>query len=99
MTELLKHIRKVLDRCRQYNLKLDRSICEFGVKRITILGQVVSERRIEPDVAKTEAIKATPPPSNVSDLRSFLGTCGYVSKFIPGYANVFEPLRKLTRKG
>ena len=99
MTELLRRIRKVLDRCRQYNLKLNRSKCEFGVKQITILGHVVSERGIEPDVAKTEAIKATPPPSNVSDLRSFLGTCGYVSKFIPSYANIVEPLRKLTRKG
>ena len=99
MTELLRRIRKVLDRCRQYNLKLNRSKCEFGVQQITILGHVVSERGIEPDVAKTEAIKATPPPSNVSDLRSFLGTCGYVSKFIPSYANIVEPLRKLTRNG
>ena len=63
-----------------------------------ILGHV-SEKGIEPDVAKTDAIKATPPPSNVSDLRSFLGTCGYVSKFIPSYANIVEPLRKLTCKG
>ena len=46
-----------------------------------------------------EAIKAMPPPSNVPDLRSFLGTRGYVSKFIPSYANIVEPLRKLTRKG
>ena len=98
MTELLRRIRKVLDRCRQYNLKLNRSKCEFGVQQITILGHVVSERGIEPDVAKTEAIKATP-PSNVSDLRSFLGTSGYVSKFIPSYANIVEPLRKLTRNG
>ena len=51
------------------------------------------------DVAKTDAIKATPPPSNVSDLRSFLGTCSYVCKFIPSYATIDEPLRKLTRKG
>lgn len=99
MAELLKRIRKVLDRCCQYNLKLNRSKCEFGVKQITILGHVVSEKGIEPDVAKTDAIKATPPPSNVSDLRSFLGTCGYVSKFIPSYANIVELLRKLTCKG
>ena len=69
------------------------------MKQITILGHVVSERGIEPDVAKTEAIKATPSLSNVSDFRSFLGTCGYVSKFIPSYANIVEPLRKLTCKG
>ena len=47
---------------------------------------------------KTEAIKATTPPDNVSDLRSFLGTCGYVAKFIPNYTHLVEPLRKLTRK-
>ena len=99
MTELLRRIRKVLDRCRQYNLKLNRSKCEFGVKQITILGHVVPERGIEPDEAKTEAIKAAPPPSNVSDLRSFLGTCGYVSEFIPSYSHIVEPLRKLTGKG
>ena len=69
------------------------------MKQITILGHVVSERGIEPDVAKTEAIKATPPPSNVSDFWSFLGTCGYVSKFIPSYANIVEPLKRFTRKG
>ena len=99
MTELLKRIRKVLDPCRQYNLKLNRSKCEFGVEQITILGHGVSEKGYEPDVAKTDAIKATPPPSNVSDLRSFLKTCGYVCKFIPSYANIVDPLRKLTRKG
>ena len=27
------------------------------------------------------------------------GTCGYVSKFIPSYANIVEPRRKLTPKG
>ena len=53
MTELLKRIRKVLDRCRQYNLKLSRSKCEFGVKQITILGHVVSEKGIKPDVRRT----------------------------------------------
>ena len=42
--------------------------------------------------------KPSPPPANVSDLRSFLGTCGYVAKFIPNYANIVKLLRKLTRK-
>ena len=97
MTELLKRFCKNLDRCRQYNLKLNRSKCEFGVKQITILGHV-SEKGIEPNVAKTDAIKAMPPPSNVFDLQSFLGSCGYDSKFIPSHANIVEPLRKLNRK-
>ena len=66
MAELVKRVRNVFNRCREYNLKLNRSKCEFGVKQISILGHVVSEKGIEPDPAKTEAIRATPPPDNVS---------------------------------
>ena len=77
---------------------LNRSKREFGVRQIWILGHAVSEKGIEPNPAKTEAIKATPSPNNVSDLLLFLGSCGYVSKFISNYANIVELLRKLTQK-
>jgi len=98
MEELAKRLQQVFGRCRQFNVKLNKGKCEFGVRQISILGHVVSPNGIEPDPTKTEAIKATPPPENVSGLRSFLGTCGYVVKFIPNYANIVEPLRKLMRK-
>ena len=60
-------------------IKKHKGKCNNYLSIQGILGHVVSERGIEPDVTKTEAIKTTPPPSNVSDLRSFLGTCDYVS--------------------
>ena len=97
MEELINRLHKVFKRCCANNLSLNQSKCEFGVTKISVLGHVVSADGIKPDPKKCEAIKATPPPKNVSDLRSFLGTCGYVSKFIPNYANIVEPLRKLTR--
>ena len=98
MPELVKRLRQVFERCHHYNLKLNKSKCEFSVSKISILGHIVSTNGIQPDPTKTEPIKRTPPPENVSDLRSFLGTCGYVAKFIPNYANIVEPLRMLTRK-
>ena len=97
MEELINRLHKVFKRCCANNLSLNQSKSEFGVTKISVLGHVVSADGIKPDPKKCEAIKATPPPKNVSDLRSFLGTCGYVSKFIPNYANIVEPLRKLTR--
>ena len=57
-----------------------------------------SAQGIQPDPAKTRAIQEAPLPTNVSELKSFLGVCGYVSKFIPNYADLVEPLRRLTRK-
>ena len=94
MPELVKRLRQVFERGRQYNLKLNKSKCKFCVSKISILSHIVSANGIQPDPTKTEAIKRTPPP----DLRSFLGRCGYVAKFIPNYANIVEPLRMLTRK-
>ena len=36
------------------------------------------------------SIEATPLLDNVSDPRPFLGTCGYVSKFILNYAKLTQ---------
>jgi hypothetical protein len=98
MHELVKRLRLVFERFRERNLTLNRSKCEFGLKEITVLGHVMSAEGIKPYPRKTEAIRKTPPPKNLTELRSFLGTCGYVSKLIQDYANIVEPLRKLTRK-
>ena len=38
-----------------------------------------------PDPKKVQAIKDATPPSNTAELRSFLGTVNYVSRFIPDF--------------
>lgn len=96
MAELINRLRKVFERCHVNCLRLNRSKCEFGLTQISVLGHVVSPDGIKLDPKKCEVIEAMPPPKNVSDLHSFLGTCGYVAKFIPNHANIVEPLRKLT---
>ena len=60
MAELIKHVCNVFNRCRKYNFKLNRNKCEFGVKQISILGHVVTEKGIQPDPAKMESFKTTP---------------------------------------
>ena len=95
---LIVRLRKVFERCRARNSKLNANKCEFGLTKIRVLGHIVSKRGIEPDPIKIKAIQEAPIPTNVSDLKSFLGICGYMSKFIPNYANLVEPLRRLTRK-
>ena len=93
MQELISKLRHVFERLR----KLNRSKCEFGLQEISVFGHVMSADGITPDPKKTQAILEIPSPRNIAELRSFLGTCRYQSKFITDYANVVEPLRKLTR--
>ena len=99
LDELIVRLRRVFERCRQRNLKLNASKCEFGLTEIKVLGHVITSQGIKPDLTKTEAIRNAPVPKNVSEVKSFLGLCGYVSKFIPHYADLVEPLRVMTRKG
>lgn len=99
MEELIIRIRKVFERCRERNLKLNAKKCQFGLTKMVVLGHVISAEGIRPDPAKTKAVREAPHPSTVSELRSFLGTCGYLAKFIPNYAKIVEPLRCLTRSG
>ena len=51
-----------------------------------------------PDQSKVEAITALSPPSNVKELRFFLGMITYCTNFLPNLATITELLRILTKK-
>ena len=71
------------------------SKCEFFKKKITYLGHVVSEKGIEVDPKKMEAVRRWPVPKTLTDVRSFLGFTNQYRKFIPKYAHVARPLNEL----
>ena len=62
------------------------------------LGHVVSDKGLSPDPAKVQAMNNWKVPTNVSELRSFLGLVGYYRRFIPDFARIAAPLTNLTRK-
>ena len=76
-------------------LTLSREKCEFNKRRIKFLGQLVDETGVKPDPDKVHAIQAMEPPSNMSELRRFLGMVNQLSKFSPGLADKTKPLRDL----
>ncbi|KAE8221623.1 hypothetical protein CF326_g8523, partial [Tilletia indica] len=63
---------------------------------LSMTGVVIDERGRHPDPAKVAKLEAWPcPPPNVSSLRGFLGLANYLRPFIPNFATIDEPLRKL----
>ena len=50
------------------------------------------------DLKKVEAIVDWPRPTNVTEVRSFLGLAGYYQKFIEGFSIIAMPLSRLTQK-
>ena len=62
------------------------------------LGHVISAEGIFVDPRKVEAVLKWERPTNVTEIRSFLGLAGYYRRFIEGFSTIASPLTKLTRK-
>ena len=62
------------------------------------MGILLSGKGICPTEERVRALKETREPETVSEVRSFLGLANYSSRFIPHFATLTEPSRKLTRK-
>lgn len=96
--ELDSFVQKVLDRFSHFGIRLNRAKCQFGLQEIEVLGHLVSSEGIKASPKKVDAILDASSPENPQQVQSFLGSCGFLRKFIPNFAAVTEPLRKLTHK-
>src|SRR3954464_15995680 len=63
-----------------------------------VLGQKISERGIEVDKAKIEAIERMPYPRDIKSIRSFLGHAGFYRRFIKDFSKTSRPLTNLLQK-
>ncbi|GBG81934.1 hypothetical protein CBR_g34116 [Chara braunii] len=95
--EHAQHVDKVLSLLRQHKYKINTKKCEFGRTRILYLGHEVSADGIRPEDAKVASIRDWPRPQSVTEVRSFLGMCGYYRNFIKNYSTITSPLTDLTR--
>ena len=66
--------------------------------RSNFTGTKFSREGLHPTDEKVQAVKECTRPESKSEVRSFLGMTGYLSKFIPRYASLTKPLRDLTLK-
>src|ERR1041385_6555398 len=63
-----------------------------------VLGHKISERGIEVDRAKIEAIERMPYPRDIKGIRSFLGHAGFYRRFIKDFSKTSRPLTNLLQK-
>ena len=93
-----EHVRIVLQTLKEHQLYAKFIKCQFWLDRVTLLEHVVSAKGISVDPHKIEAIVDWKPPTNVTEVRIFLGLAGYYRKFVEGFLNIATPLTKLTIK-
>ena len=59
---------------------------------------MISGKGVSVDPQKIEKIVNWKPPTNVTEIQSFLGLAGYYRKVVKGFSKLADPLTKLTRK-
>ena len=98
MMEALDILRQVLTRARLKNIKLARHKIEFGTQ-IEFAGvHLGGPDGYRPTTAKIEGIINTPAPTNLTELRSFLGCWNQLRHYIPDYNHSVSHMQTLLKK-
>uniref|UniRef100_A0A3B3QR63 Gypsy retrotransposon integrase-like protein 1 n=1 Tax=Paramormyrops kingsleyae TaxID=1676925 RepID=A0A3B3QR63_9TELE len=91
-----ERLMRVLNRLKEFGLKLSPEKCCFFRKSVKYLGHIVSENGVETDPDKISALTTWPRPNNIKELKSFLGFTGYYRRFIKDFSRIAKPLNDLT---
>ncbi len=92
----MHNLGQVLQRLEQNGLRMKQSKCAFLQASTEYLGHRVDAEGLHTLPSKVEAIINAPEPTNVQQLRSFLGLLNY-GKFISNLATIIHPLNQLLR--
>ena len=92
-----RRLQQTIERLQECGLTLNAEKCLFNTDRLVVMGMLLSEKGIGPTADRVKAVLEEPNSAS-DDLRSFLSLANYSSRFIPHFATLSEPLRRLTRK-
>ena len=94
----LEVLKTVLQRLKSAGLTINREKSHFCKEEVRYLGVLVDRNGIRPDPERIRPILDFPVPKTLKQLRRFNGMASWHRKFLPDFADVAEPLTRLTRK-
>lgn len=95
MEEHDRRLKALLQRCREYNLKLSKDKCVFRTNQIRYVGHLLTDKGVKIDPEKLKAVESMKQPENVEEVQTFLGFINYLAKFLPNMSDKSAPLREL----
>ena len=72
-SEHMQLVDQVLERLQKAGLHARKEKCQFFVSSVTYLGHKIDAEGLHPLADKVTAIQEAPPPTNVQELRAYLG--------------------------
>ncbi|XP_073130885.1 uncharacterized protein [Henckelia pumila] len=95
---LVADLEETFSTLRNYRVKLNPEKCVFGVRGGKFLGYMVTERGIEANPEKVQAIRSMSPPRNLQEVQRLAGRIAALSRFISRSAHRSLPFFKVLRK-
>ena len=96
--EYLKWVEVVLNKLVDARLKVNREKCEFCCSSVRYLGFLLDQDGLCPDPNRVTALLNYPMPTNIRQLRGFLGIVNWYERIMKHCAELKVPLLKLLRK-
>ena len=98
LEEHLLYLQQVFTILQQHKFLLKHSKCSFAQTSLEYLGHIISGTGVSTDPTKVNDVANWATPTDVKQLRGFLGLSGYYRKFIKNYALFSIPLTDLLKK-
>ena len=89
--EHLASLRDVFQRLIDKGIKANKNKSTFMQSSVEYLGHVIDANGVHAAQSKITAIQEAPVPTNLTQLRGFLGLVNYYNKFITNLAHLFHP--------
>jgi Reverse transcriptase (RNA-dependent DNA polymerase) len=90
------YVKQILDKLLCHNLFLKPEKCSFKQPSMEFLGIQITQGEVQMDDTKVEKVRNWRPPTNIIEVRKFLGFMGYYRYFIKDYSKIARPLLQLT---
>ena len=97
-SEHLNRLRSVFKHLQENDVRIKPEKCVFMTKEISCLGFKIIDKGLFKTDEKIKAIKESLAPTNISEVRSFLGLVTFYSNFVPNLATMAAPIYQLTHK-
>ena len=95
---LIDDLQETFENLDSYNIKLNPTKCSFGVPTGQLLGYLISERGIEANPDKIQAILNMQQPKNLRNVQQLTGRLAALSRFIGKLGEKALPFYQLLRK-
>ncbi|XP_055331222.1 uncharacterized protein K02A2.6-like [Paramacrobiotus metropolitanus] len=94
-----RNLEAVLERLEKYGLRVKLSKCRFMQESVEYLGFVVDRRGGHISQDRVKALVDMKMPTNVSDLRAYLGMVNHYAKFVPNLSAECSQFHCLLKSG